>query len=81
MRVYIDVGYHARGVAEVTPAELETFCRVLDKVQASKDWYGHDRTIALHGGVDARIIYRVTMVPASINLQPPAVEATPAEEK
>ena len=79
MRVYIDIGYSARGVAEVTPTELETFCRVLDKVQCSGSWYGgSDRVIELNAGDDARVDYTVRMVPASVRVDVPA--PTAAEE-
>lgn len=66
MRVYIDMGYSLRGVADVTSAELETFCRVMDKIQATSAWYGTDRTIELKQ--DRVVEYNVRLVPGSVTV-------------
>lgn len=75
MRVYIDMGYSLRGVTDITSAELEVFCRVMDKIQATDAWYGgSERTITLKE--DRAVEYNVRVVPGSVTVAAP----TPAEE-
>lgn len=66
MRIYFDLGYTCRCVADVTPAELETFTKVLDRARAVDGWW--------HGDTDMKLAekpqqdYTVRVVPASVKL-------------
>ena len=65
MRVFIDLGYGMRGVADVTPAELDTFAKVLYRVRMSAHWYA-DSVLNLDEVEQAS--YTVKMVPAHVKL-------------
>ena len=81
MRVFIDLGYAFRGVADVTPAELDTFTKVLDRVRLANNWYSGD-SIELDEVEQSS--YNVKVLPAHIKLvtyaQREAAKADAAEE-
>lgn len=71
MKVYIDLGWDARAVVEVTAAELDVFQRVLDKAVAVESWYGHQDELKAKGGAQK---YDLRIVPTSVKLLPKVEE-------
>lgn len=67
MKIYIDFGYNARGVVDVTGAELEVLTRVLGRVQPSDSWYGGDIQL---DAPDSQIAQRIVHVPAGVAIRP-----------
>jgi hypothetical protein len=65
MRVFIDLGYTFRGVADVTAAELDTFTKVLDRVRLASNWYS-DPEVTLDEV--EQYSYTVKVLPAHIKL-------------
>lgn len=82
MRVFIDLGYAFRGVADVTAAELDTFTKVLDRVRLANNWYGGE-SIELDEVEESN--YSVKVLPAHTKLvthaERQAAKTTTAEEK
>ena len=79
MRVFIDLSYGMRGVVDVTPAELDTFTKVLDRVRLCSYWYSEPE-IKLDEVETTR--YNIKVLPAAVKLVPYAEHAAPttAEE-
>ena len=79
MRVYIDLGYDARAVVELTPTELDTFTKVLDRARPVSGWWHGDAELKL--AEKRSVDYNLRMVPASVKLvefvaeQPTTTEA------
>ena len=65
MRVFIDLGYAFRGVADVTAAELDAFTKVLDRVRLANNWYSGD---AVELDEVEKSTYNVKVLPAYIKL-------------
>lgn len=66
MRVYFDMGYDCRGVVELTPAELDTFTKVLDRARPISGWWHGDGEMKL---AERRSIdYTARVVPTSVKL-------------
>ena len=79
MRIFLTLGYYDHRVIDLTPAELETLQRVLDKsLPADGRWYGDSDPIKLADpkAKDASTCYRIQLVPANH----PVLVPTPAAE-
>lgn len=77
MRVYIDLGYSLRGVADITAAEIETFSKVLDRLRCTDTWYGGKDDLVLKKDRDAE--YNIRVLPSAVRVVEPA--PTPDEEQ
>lgn len=79
MRVYFDLGYDARAVVELTPAELDTFTKVLDRARPTSGWWHGDGEMKL--AERRNLDYTARVVSASVKLvdfvaeQPTTTEA------
>ena len=71
MNVYIDFGYNARGVVDVTGAELEVLTRVLGRVQPCESWYGDDIQLSDHR---SHVSQRIVHVPVGVVIKPHVVK-------
>ena len=77
MRVYFDLGYDARAVVELTPAELDTFTKVLDRARPTSGWWHGDGEMKL--AEKRQLDYNVRVVPASVKLVEYVAPATTEE--
>jgi hypothetical protein len=68
MKVYLDFGYNARGVVDITGAELEVLTRVLGRVQPTDSWYGSG-DIQLDAP-DSQVSQRIVHVPSRVTILP-----------
>ena len=69
MKLFVEFDYNFRGVVDGTPAEIETFLRVLDRLQVAENWWSHTDVVQL---VDTKTParYRATVVPATVPVLP-----------
>ena len=69
MKLFVEFDYNFRGVVDGTPAEIETFLRVLDRLQVAEHWYSHTDVVQL---VDTKTParYRAAVVPATVPVLP-----------
>jgi hypothetical protein len=79
MRVYLDLGYDCRAAVDLTPAELDTLTKVLDRARPVSGWWHGDAELKL--AEKRSVEYNVRVVPASVKLveyvaeQPTTTEA------
>lgn len=69
MRIYLRLSYAYRGVLDVTPTELETLTRVLDKLVPAEEWYFGDAEIKCSDPAEARTA-QIQFVPANVRVVP-----------
>lgn len=72
MRIFFDMGYSARGTADVTAAELEAFQRVLDKLRATDTHFYGTEDIMLSD--TPQLNYTLRVVPAGVRVLTPAMQ-------
>jgi hypothetical protein len=72
MKIYLDFGYNARGVVDITGAELEVLTRVLGRVQPTSSWYGSE-DIQLDAP-DSQMSQRMIIVPSGAKILPYVVK-------
>lgn len=63
MRIFLDAGYTARLLLDVSPAELEVLTRVLDRAKRADYWYSSTERLVLEKDTTAK--YDIRVVPAS----------------
>lgn len=66
MKLFVEFDYNFRGVVDGTPAEIETFLCVLDRLQVAEPWYYQN--IQLVEAKDAG--YRALVVPGKVPVLP-----------
>ena len=77
MRMFIDLGYTARMVVDLTPAELDTFTKVLDRARPCDSFYGRGQE-EIKLSEEVHVTYSAHVVPTSVKLVEyvaPVVEA------
>lgn len=75
MKLYLNLGYDARGVVDVTSSELETLGRVLEKIAAVEEsWYDREKGFTLTR--DRTLNYELRILPSNIIIRQPAAEET-----
>lgn len=69
MKLFVEFDYNFRGVVDGTPAEIEVFLRVLDRLKTAENWYSHTDVVQL---VDTKTParYRAAVVPATVPVLP-----------
>ena len=69
MKLFVEFDYNFRGVVDGTPAEIETFLLVLDRLQVAERWYSHTDVVQL---VDTKTParYRAAVVPGNVAMLP-----------
>jgi hypothetical protein len=73
MKVYIEFSWYNRMVVDVTPAELDTLTKIMDKGVAVESWYGSDADGITATGKPVEWSARV--VPARVRVAPPPAPA------
>lgn len=68
MKLFVEFDYSFRGVVDGTPAEIDVFLRVLDRLQMSEQWYPHMPAVQLVETRDAG--YRATVLPGKVAVLP-----------
>ena len=69
MKVYLDLSYGFRGVVELTPTELDTLTKVLDRVQFAEHWYSRNDELRM-ADPSKRETYAAVLVPATTRVVP-----------
>lgn len=69
MKLFVEFDYNFRGVVDGTPAEMDVFLRVLDRMKTAENWYSHTDVVQL---VDTKTParYRAAVVPATVPVLP-----------
>lgn len=69
MKLFVEFDYNFRGLVDGTPAEIEVFLRVLDRMKTAENWYSHTDVVQL---VDTKTParYRAAVVPATVPVLP-----------
>lgn len=67
MKLFVEFDYF-RGVVDGTPAEIDVFLRVLDRLQAAENWWPHAPAVQLVEAKDAG--YRALVVPGKVPVLP-----------
>lgn len=68
MKLFVEFDYSFRGVVDGTPAEIDVFLRVLDRLQAAENWWAHTPAVQLVEAKDAG--YRALVVPGKVPVLP-----------
>lgn len=68
MKLFVEFDYNFRGVVDGTPAEIETFLRVLDRMKTAENWWAHAPAVQLVEAKDAG--YRALVVPGKVPVLP-----------
>ena len=72
MRIFVTLGYSQRAVADVTPADLAVFQRVLDSMQQVSTHFYDNEDIVL--SETPAVSYSIKLVPSSVRVLPAPVE-------
>ena len=74
MKLFVEFDYNFRGVVDGTPAEMDVFLRVLDRMKTAENWYSHTDVVQL---VDTKTSarYRAAVVPATVPVLPPPADS------
>jgi len=76
MKIFVALGYSQRAVADVTPADLAVFQRVLDGMQQVSTYFYDNEDIVL--SETPAVSYSIKLVPSSVRVLP---APAPVEEK